>query len=343
MKLQISSWIWPACLASLCIFMVLHCWGFRPKIKLNLPFNSKEQNTNQLYILDVGWPKNPDLFSGIAFGVAVDPTNSLVYVAQRGENVSKVLVFTEEGYFKEQWETDTIEMPHGIFAVNTDTENFIWITDIGQGKYGHTVKKYSSSGKLLQTVGTAGKAGSALDPPQFDQPAEIFVEKTGELYIVDGDGGLNNRLLKFTGDFWLLWTLGGYGTKPGQFYIPHSVAVDEMGRVWVADRGNKRIQAFDKVTGEWIGSWSSCFSEDGPYSIRLTADKQYFVVAQLNINKVIFLTVPPVGNIGDCYVSSSIQMADGVKPHLVDVNINTGSVYVAEIGAQQVQKYVAVN
>ncbi|XP_041440423.1 NHL repeat-containing protein 3 isoform X2 [Xenopus laevis] len=309
-------------------------------IRLALLIYNKQEMANPLYKLDVGWPKNADFFTGVTFGVAVDPTNSLVYVAQRGENVSKVLVFTEEGYFKERWNTDSIDMPHGIFAVSTAQEHSVWITDVGQGKFGHTVKKYSPSGKLLHVLGTAGKAGSALD--QFDQPAEIFVENSGELYIVDGDGGLNNRILKYSKDFWLLWTMGGRGTQPGQFYIPHSVAVDEMGRVWVADRGNKRIQVFDKISGEWIGTWSSCFSEDGPYSVRLTADKQHFVVAQLNINRVLFLSVPPIGSIGDCYVAGAIQMAEGVKPHLVDVNINTGSVYVAEIGAQQVQKYVMV-
>lgn len=67
------------------------------------------------------------------------------------------------------------------------------------GPYGHTIKQYSPSGKLLQVLGTAGKAGSGLTPLQFDQPAEIFVhDSTREIYIVDGDGGMNNRLLKLS-------------------------------------------------------------------------------------------------------------------------------------------------
>ncbi|CAJ0940821.1 unnamed protein product [Ranitomeya imitator] len=171
------------------------------------------------------------------------------------------------------------------------------------GPYGHTVKQYSPSGALLKTLGTPGIAGSRLSPLQFDQPADIFIKGEDEVYIVDGDGGMNNRLLKLTDDFSLQWTLGGNGTKPGQFYIPHSVVVDDVGRrrtkktqqvafflrlifvkkrrtrrktqrfcvrfsIWVADRGNKRIQVFDTVGGEWIGSWDSCFSEDGPYSVR---------------------------------------------------------------------------
>ncbi|XP_075055137.1 NHL repeat-containing protein 3 [Mixophyes fleayi] len=296
----------------------------------------------QLYKLDVGWPRNPDHFTGVPYDVAVDHLNSLIYVAQRGDNVSKVLVFTEEGYFKESWDTDTLEMPHGIFAVTSpESQRSLWITDVGQGAYGHTVKQYSPSGDLLKVLGTPGIAGSSLSPLQFDQPAAIFIEGT-DVYIVDGDGGLNNRLLKLTGDFNLQWTMGGNGTNPGQFYIPHHVLVDDVGRVWVADRGNKRIQVFDTLTGGWIGSWGSCFSEDGPYSVRFTSDRKYLVVAQLNISRVMFLAVPPVGSIGDCLVVSTIQMADGVRPHLVDVNRNTGSVYVAELGAEQVQKYVPV-
>ncbi|XP_074838649.1 NHL repeat-containing protein 3 [Carettochelys insculpta] len=293
----------------------------------------------RLYKLDVGWPKHPEQFTGQTFCVAVDPLHDLVYVAQRGDNVPKVLVFSDEGYFLHAWNS-TLEMPHGIFAVNTLTDSSVWITDVGTGKYGHTVKQYSPSGKLIQTLGTPGKAGSALNPLQFDQPAELFVEQTGEIYIVDGDGGMNNRLFKLSQDFKEIWLRGENGTGVGQFKIPHSVTVDSFGRVWVADRGNKRIQVFDKVTGEWLGSWTSCFVEDGPFSVRLTANEEYLIVAQLNINRISILAAPPIGSIGNCNVVNTIQLADDIKPHLVDVNVKTGAIYVAEIGAQQVQKYV---
>lgn len=70
------------------------------------------------------------------------------------------------------------------------------------GPYGHTIKQYSSSGKLLQVLGTAGKSGSGLNPLQFDQPADIFIhDSTKEIYIVDGDGGMNNRLIKLSQGF----------------------------------------------------------------------------------------------------------------------------------------------
>ncbi|XP_035635683.1 NHL repeat-containing protein 3-like [Oncorhynchus keta] len=292
-----------------------------------------------LYKLDINWPKYPELFSGEIFGVAVNQYAGVVYVAQRGETVPKVLVFTTDGEFLQAWNTSTLEMPHGIFLADAATNPTVWVTDVGNGPYGHSIKQYSPSGKLLQVLGSMGEAGSGVNPLQFDQPAEIFVHSSGEIYIVDGDGGINNRLIKLSKDLEVQWMHGEKGQGLAQFYIPHSVAVDNYQRVWVADRGNKRIQVFNSVTGDWLGTWGSCFNEDAPYSVRLTPDQKYFVVVQLNTNQISLLEAPPVGVIGQCQVVSVIQLAEDVKPHLVDLDLKTGALYVAEIGAQQAQKF----
>lgn len=71
------------------------------------------------------------------------------------------------------------------------------------GAYGHTIKKYNSFGDLVQVLGTPGKKGTGLNPLQFDNPAELYVDDTGDIYIVDGDGGLNNRLIKLSQGTWL--------------------------------------------------------------------------------------------------------------------------------------------
>ncbi|XP_052668676.1 NHL repeat-containing protein 3 isoform X4 [Harpia harpyja] len=271
-------------------------WG--SQVLIAFDYFSPWKGQQQMYKLDIGWPKIPEYFTGQTFCVAVDSLHGLVYVGQRGDNVPKVLVFSEEGYFLYSW-NNTVEMPHGIFVLNTATDSSVWITDVGTGKYGHTVKQYSPSGKLMQILGT----------PDYKE----------------------------------IWLTGTNGTGIGQFKIPHSVTVDHFGRVWVADRDNKRIQVFDKVTGEWLGSWSSCFSEDGPHSVRFTGNYKYLIVAQLNINRLAVLAAPPVGSIGDCVMVNTVQLADETKPHLVDVDMKSGAVYVAEIGAQQVQKYVPLS
>ncbi|EPY82809.1 hypothetical protein CB1_000622011 [Camelus ferus] len=127
------------------------------------------------------------------------------------------------------------------------------------------------------------------------------------------------------------------------------VAVDSLNglvyvaQVWVADRGNKRLQVFDKDSGEWLGAWNNCFTEEGPSSVRFTPDGKYLIAAQLRLSRLLVAAAPPVGSIGRCSVISTIQLADQVSPHLLDVSAKTGAIYVAEIGAKQVQKFVPMN
>lgn len=202
-----------------------------------------------LFRLDLGWPKNSEYFTGATFCVAVDSLNGLVYVAQRGDNIPKVLVFSEDGYFLRAWNY-TVDTPHGMFVSGTPFEQSVWITDVGSGPYGHTVKKYNSLGDLVQVLGTPGKKGTGLNPLQFDNPAELYVDDTGEMYIVDGDGGLNNRLVKLSQDFMILWLRGENGTGPAKFNIPHSVTLDAVGRV-------KPVSLCLELCGcGWVGWWA---------------------------------------------------------------------------------------
>lgn len=73
--------------------------------------------------------------------------------APAGDNVSKVLVFSTDGYLLMPWNSTTLEMPHGVFLANAASSNpTVWITDVGNGPYGHCIKQYTPSGKLLQVI-----------------------------------------------------------------------------------------------------------------------------------------------------------------------------------------------
>ncbi|XP_070537786.1 NHL repeat-containing protein 3-like [Ptychodera flava] len=298
-----------------------------------------------LYVLDPLWPKEPSLFKGQIFSAAVDHKHGEVFITQRGDGLDPVLVFSEDGEYKRSFHRNisVIDTIHGSrMHYNTSSKTSdLWLTDIGNASLGHTVKRFSSEGKILSVIGTPGKAGTSLRPLQFDHVADIVFGSQGEIYIADGDGGLNNRIMKLNKDFGLEWYVEGSGSSPGKFNIPHSIEVDHFGQIWVADRKNNRTQLFDSKTGDYLGEWTECFKTGQPYAIRMSADKSHFIILQLQENRILFVSSPTSpGNPGDCHVIGQIQMAPDLKPHLLAVNQDTGSFYVAEIGGDACQRYV---
>ena len=116
--------------------------------------------------------------------------------------------------------------------VFVDVEGNIWITGSGTS---NQVRKFSSSGVLLQTIGSTG-AGNG----QFNSPTS-FGFSTTELYVVDSG---NNRMQVFDHDGNYLRQFGASGSADGQFNNPYGIALDDDGNVYVSDRGNNRIQKF---------------------------------------------------------------------------------------------------
>ena len=112
-------------------------------------------------------------------------------------------------------------MPRGAHFIRVDPEGNIWTTDIKS----HLVCKHSPEGKVLLTLGEAGRAGT--DERHFDRPTDVVVLPTGDIFVSDGYG--NRRVIHFdkTGKFVNQW--GEAGTKPGQFALPHSIVADSRG------------------------------------------------------------------------------------------------------------------
>ena len=77
-----------------------------------------------------------------------------------------------------------------------------------------------------------------------------MVAPNGDIWVSDGHRSGNNRIVKFSssGTF-LLEVGGGIGSEskePTRFSDPHDIKMDSRGRIFVADRGNSRIQVFDQ-------------------------------------------------------------------------------------------------
>jgi len=150
--------------------------------------------------------------------------------------------------------------PHGL---HVDRDGNVWVTD-GQGNkegtQGHQVIKLSPQGKALMTLGKAGVAGNGSDT--LNEPCDVITAPNGDIFVADGHSGQNPktppdtvaRIVKFdrNGKFIKAW--GKLGSGPGEFRTPHALAFDSRGRLFVADRGNHRVQIFDQ-DGKFLDAW----------------------------------------------------------------------------------------
>ena len=157
--------------------------------------------------------------------------------------------------------------PHGI---HVDADGNVWVTDFAgnrEGTKGHQVHKFSPTGELLLSLGTAGQPGSG--PNQLNQPNDVVTGPDGSIYVGDGHGGqgmttgqaiaagresgATGRIMKFSADGTFIKEWGQIGTLHGEFRTPHALAFDSQGRLFVADRGNHRIEIFDQ-DGNYLDS-----------------------------------------------------------------------------------------
>ncbi|HEX4117803.1 MAG TPA: peptidyl-alpha-hydroxyglycine alpha-amidating lyase family protein [Rhizomicrobium sp.] len=175
-----------------------------------------------------------------------------------GSNLDPVMEFDAQGNFIKAFGAGTMLFPHGFFI---DRQDHLWITDghVGQGplgkKIGDDVLEFDQNGKLLRTLGQPGVSGAG--PDTFHEPNAVLVAPDGSIFVTDGhvpDKG-NARVIKFdaNGKFLMQW--GSHGKGPGQFEMPHCLAMDSRGRLYVGDRGNDRIQVFTQ-DGKFLGQFS---------------------------------------------------------------------------------------
>ena len=177
--------------------------------------------------------------------------------------------------------------PHGIAV---DKQGNVWIADFSgnkDGTKGHQVHKFSPRGEKMLSLGIAGKPGNA--DGQFNQPNDVVVGPDGSIYVADGhdaqgmitpnavaDGikrGATSRISKFSADGKFIKSWGGIGLRHGEFRTPHALVFDSRGRLWVADRGNHRIEIFDQ-NGTYL---ESRYSFGRPSGLFIKGDTVYVI------------------------------------------------------------------
>lgn len=200
----------------------------------------------------------PNLYLGEVSGVAVN-SKGHVFVFSRGNTsgpaygaaAAQLLEFDARGNYIR-------EIGHNLYAwsfahtVKVDAQDNIWVTDKGSDM----VIKFDPEGRVAMVFGRKQEASDEGTGPlkhprpplppvdgMFRQVTDVAWDAAGNAYI--SDGYINSRVAKVDKDGNWVTSWGEPGTGPGQFNTPHSIAVDAEGNVYVADRGNRRIQVFD--------------------------------------------------------------------------------------------------
>jgi len=199
-----------------------------------------------------------DMYLGEVAGVAVN-SQGHIFVFSRGNTngpayaaaAAQLLEFGPGGKYLR-------EIGKNLYAwsfahsVRIDQEDNIWIADKGSD----LVIKFSPQGRVLMVFGRKQEASDEETGPvkhpkpplpaedgRFRQVTDMAWDPAGNTYI--SDGYINSRVAKAdkNGNWLMSW--GDRGKRPGEFDTPHSIAADAQGNIYVADRGNRRIQVFD--------------------------------------------------------------------------------------------------
>jgi sugar lactone lactonase YvrE len=187
-----------------------------------------------------------------------------------GSTVDPIVKLDPTGKVVASFGAGQIIWPHGM---DVDRQGNVWIADAraaskdelskfpnAAGK-GHTVMKFSPQGKLLLTLGTPGQAGAP--PTHFTEPNDVLVAPDGSIFVGESHNAQFQdkpgpdsigRISKFAPDGKFIKSWGAWGYGNSEFRGPHSLAMDSQGRLFVADRGNRRIQIFDQE-GKHLATW----------------------------------------------------------------------------------------
>ena len=367
---QRASWL---CAATLVAFAIA-----RPQTQTTATPNARNDLPNPYRTVE-GWAKLPDGRTwGSTSSVDIDRDGVSVWVGERcgantclNSNLDPVLKFDANGNLVKSFGAGMIVFPHGIFV---DRENNIWIAD-GQDNAprpargaaappaagsapaplpigpppgatkGHQITKFSPDGNVVLTL---GKSGGAAAPEYFYQPDDVLVAPNGDVFVGEGHGGGNSRIVKFDKTGKLIKAWGKLGSAQGEMSQPHSLAMDSQGRLFVADRSNNRVQIFDQ-DGKYLAETKAFGRPSGVYiddnDVLYVADSEsqsrdanaygYNPGVKRGMRLGNARTLTPTGFIPDpSDGAGGTSAAEGVA---VDKN---GVVYGAEVGPRALKRYV---
>ena len=215
----------------------------------------------------------PNVYLGEGIGVATNSKGHVFVYTRSGD--TRLFEFDQNGTFVR-------EIGQGLYgfefahAVRVDKDDNIWAVDEGT----NMVIKFNPEGRVVMVLGrrpeateglTAAAPGAAAPAPEpyvFSRPTDLGWDAAGNIFVTDGYG--NSRVVKFDRNGRFIKEAGTRGSQRGQLNLPHTMAMDAAGNVYVGDRSNVRVQVFDndlnvKAIYDNVGNpWAVCISP-GPH------------------------------------------------------------------------------
>jgi sugar lactone lactonase YvrE len=167
----------------------------------------------------------------------------------------------------------------GPTSIVQNSEGLIYVADTQN----HRIRVYESDGTLVDTIGSHGSGEG-----EFYEPRGMAVDDDDNLYVADT---WNARVVKLDaeGEWITSWGTGtedmgdgrvatmtgadeeGNQANPLGFFGPRSLAIDDEGRIYIADTGNRRIVVTDD-TGEFLYQWGQAGSAPGSFNEPTTVE-----------------------------------------------------------------------
>lgn len=200
----------------------------------------------------------PDLYLGEVSGVAVN-SKGHIFTFSRGGTSGPAYAATAAQLFEFDATGKYVrEIGKNLYAwsfahaVRVDKDDNIWVVDKGSDM----MVRFNPAGQVTMVFGRKKEASDEgaeawkhPNPPlppvdgQFRQPTDVTWDPEGNIFF--SDGYINSRVAKYDKNGRWVKSWGTPGKGEGQLNTPHSIAADAKGNIYVADRGNRRIQVFD--------------------------------------------------------------------------------------------------
>ena len=311
-----------------------------------------------------GWEKLPEgMVFGALSGAFPDPDGRHMWMLSRcGENncaevpdLDPIMKFDLDGNLVDSFGAGLFGFPHGFFL---DHEGYLWVTEGApdgdqraepgyRRGLGHQVHKLNQQGEIVMSLGEAAVFG--CDETHLNGPSDVLVDRSGNIWVVDGHRNGNNRLVKFSSDGQFLLQRGGCvadaSREPGMFRDPHGIAMDSQGLIYVADRGNNRIQVFDQ-DGELNKIWTQFGKPSGVFIDR---DDTIYIVDGLSGGEIFGVESNlgweqgiRIGSVRDGWVTAFIpnyaSQSAGAGMEFLGVDFD-GNIYVNDLSRVRIARY----